>query len=84
MRALSTTSVSFARESKTCTTGLMSLALVLVACWLGHLTYARLVQATWARSYIDRILRIESKLDSLTDAMLRLSEAIKQPTKGQM
>ena len=30
------------------------------------------------------ILRIESKLDSLTDAMLRLSEAIKQPTKGQM
>lgn len=30
------------------------------------------------------ILRIESNLDSLTDAMLRLSEAIKQPTKGQM
>lgn len=25
------------------------------------------------------ILRIESKLDSLTDAMLRLSEAINQP-----
>lgn len=29
------------------------------------------------------ILRIESKLDGLTDAMLRLSEAIKPPHNGQ-